>query len=412
MGLRESFLHDEKGGVAIMFALLLVPLLGVAGLALDYTRASSERVVLQNEIDAAVLAGATAGSRETAERLFTSLHGGPLLAANFSLKDNVLKGAATIEVDTVLLRIFAIPTIEVGVAAAAEIGAGDPVCILVKSPNASQALLVNSGVKISAPKCQMHVRSAVAGGAMINNGGNIDMSRVCFKSPNFTENGSVIPRREKNCDAIDDPYAGKLPVTTAKSSWDYPNDTNFNSGTVTIPVAGKSYRKINSGASTLNMKPGTYGDINFNGSPTVNFEPGVYVVTGTWNMNGGRYAGTDVTFYFASNNAKFQVNSSSRMQLSAPTSGDYANILIYEAHTNANGQSIAWNGNADQKLNGLIYLPSRQLTFNSTSKISSDRISLVVDRLTLNNIDWTFSPLSGRTMSSGGSGTNTARLIN
>ncbi|WP_162707235.1 TadE/TadG family type IV pilus assembly protein [Phyllobacterium sophorae] len=55
----RDFLRDRSGATAVTFTLLLVPLLGVTGLAVDYSRASNERVTLQNAADAAVLAGAS-----------------------------------------------------------------------------------------------------------------------------------------------------------------------------------------------------------------------------------------------------------------------------------------------------------------------------------------------------------------
>ncbi|QND51631.1 hypothetical protein HB779_06760 [Phyllobacterium sp. 628] len=55
----KDFLKDKSGATALTFGLLLVPLLGMTGLAVDYTRASSDRADLQNAADAAVLWGAS-----------------------------------------------------------------------------------------------------------------------------------------------------------------------------------------------------------------------------------------------------------------------------------------------------------------------------------------------------------------
>lgn len=55
----KQFLRDKRGATALTFGLLLVPLMGMTGLAVDYTRASSQRAELQNAADAAVLWGAS-----------------------------------------------------------------------------------------------------------------------------------------------------------------------------------------------------------------------------------------------------------------------------------------------------------------------------------------------------------------
>lgn len=43
-----TFLRDETGAIALVFALLLVPMLGAVGLAVDYQRLSTARQFLQS----------------------------------------------------------------------------------------------------------------------------------------------------------------------------------------------------------------------------------------------------------------------------------------------------------------------------------------------------------------------------
>jgi Flp pilus assembly protein TadG len=52
---KSSIWCDTRGNIATVFALTLVPVLGLGGLALDYSRASSAKVRLQRAADAAVL---------------------------------------------------------------------------------------------------------------------------------------------------------------------------------------------------------------------------------------------------------------------------------------------------------------------------------------------------------------------
>jgi len=49
------YLKDCRGGVAPMFAIVIVPLIGVAGAALDYTRASAARAAMQASLDSTAL---------------------------------------------------------------------------------------------------------------------------------------------------------------------------------------------------------------------------------------------------------------------------------------------------------------------------------------------------------------------
>ena len=52
----KAFLHDMAGNIAITTALLAVPLMGAAGLAVDYTVFTNQKFSLQEAADAAVLA--------------------------------------------------------------------------------------------------------------------------------------------------------------------------------------------------------------------------------------------------------------------------------------------------------------------------------------------------------------------
>jgi hypothetical protein len=51
----------KRGNVAVIFALSAMPVLGIAGLALDYSRISAARDRLQSSVDAAIVAAAASG---------------------------------------------------------------------------------------------------------------------------------------------------------------------------------------------------------------------------------------------------------------------------------------------------------------------------------------------------------------
>jgi Flp pilus assembly protein TadG len=65
------FLKDRRGGVAPMFALAIVPVFGLVGAAVDYSRASSVRTGMQSAIDATALAMAKLAPTLTAAQLQT-----------------------------------------------------------------------------------------------------------------------------------------------------------------------------------------------------------------------------------------------------------------------------------------------------------------------------------------------------
>jgi Flp pilus assembly protein TadG len=76
----RNFLRQEQGAVAVIFGLTVIPLLGFAGAAMDYSRASSDRTKMQHAADATALMLAKDGRgmtdaqlRERGGKFFKSL---------------------------------------------------------------------------------------------------------------------------------------------------------------------------------------------------------------------------------------------------------------------------------------------------------------------------------------------------
>ncbi|MBL8574373.1 MAG: pilus assembly protein [Hyphomicrobiaceae bacterium] len=64
----QKMRKDQRGNVAVVFALATLPVLGLMGSAMDYSRATRVRNHLQHAADAAALAGANATDKADAER--------------------------------------------------------------------------------------------------------------------------------------------------------------------------------------------------------------------------------------------------------------------------------------------------------------------------------------------------------
>ncbi len=48
------------------------------------------------------------------------------------------------------------------------------------------------------------------------------------------------------------------------------------------------------------------------------------------------------------------------------------------------------NGTAGSSFQGLLYLPSREVTINSVSNVTSDKVTMVFSSLILNATNWKF----------------------
>jgi prepilin-type N-terminal cleavage/methylation domain-containing protein len=90
-------------------------------------------------------------------------------------------------------------------------------------------------------------------------------------------------------------------------------------------------------------------------SPTGTLSPGVYVLQAGFNLNGQQaVVGDGVLIYVTG--GSFTVSGQATLRITAPTSGTYAGISIWQAASDTNAFSIAGNGGASS-VGGLIYAP-------------------------------------------------------
>ncbi len=365
---------DEHGSVAIITALLMTVMLGAVGLALDYGRASSTRIEMQNALDIAVLAGAQNISSDpvaAAQRSFNANRDIREIAPptpTFSVNGTRIEGILSATIQTRFMKVMGISAVDMSVKAAAGAKPGADVCILVLDTSASQAFLVNNGANVTAPRCEIDVKSRATNAGVFNAGTTIAVAKTCIESNSILDNGGNHPNLQTECRTASDPFAGKLPVPSSSSC--LATSLNFNGGNVSL-------------------SPGVYcGGINFNAAPNVTLAPGLYVIKGgDWNVNGGNWTGTGVTFYFA-DSSRIQFNSAVAASMTAPTSGAYRDIVMFEAD-GLSPSPFVFNDSLNFDLRGLVYLPSRDVIFNGGSQARAKQMTIVVNTLILDQTKWT-----------------------
>jgi Flp pilus assembly protein TadG len=398
------FCRANDGNISVYFALAAIPIIGAIGGAVDFSKANDVKARLQNSLDAAVLAGVTQASAQqvsTATAVFNGDYVGKYGATatpSFTQNaDGSLTGTASTSVNLSFLTLLGMTTLPVTSAATAAPGAQatSKVCILLVNQLDYQALLVNSGAVLNAPSCEVHVASTQNPAAMFN--ATLNVKHICVKGANIVKNGGVTPPVVTSCATISDPFAGKLPTVSTNNCSSIPsanNNLNYNSNSGAAVLGSGVYGSINFNNTSATLNPGVFcGSINFNGvtNGTVTLNPGLYEIHGIWNVNSGwTVNGSGVTLYFVDQNAGVHFNSTTSATLSAPTTGTYANILIYEP--GGLTTSYATIDSSTLTLTGLIYLPSRDLTVNSTSNLSSTGLTMVLSTLTLNATNWNIAP--------------------
>lgn len=406
--LLERFRHcwrDRSGNFGIISAALAPILLVSAGGALDAASAYNTKVEMQAQLDAAMLAAARKSGKTAQEleaRNFLGLDAEQDLIderVGFTLTvnaDGSLTGDYDQEVDNRFLGIIGLSRYTVGVlstvAASPEGAAGGNGCIYALG-NQSQAVLINSGANVKSTKCEVHVHSTSNPAFIMNAGATIDTARFCVKGGNYIKNGGTLSNLQTKCAAEADPYAGKMPEPQVQA-----NCTT--SGTMD--------------GQNITLQPGKHCGTTFNGSPTITFKPGLHIISGRMIINSGATVKAEgVTFYFPDVNSEIRANGGLTFTATAPTSGPYKDILMFEKTSDASNnrypQQYVFNGSKGEILKGIIHLPNRNVTYNSTTNQTSN-ITLVVNTIIMNSANWKIEPLSAAGSTSTG-GLSNPRIL-
>ena len=131
----RRFQREQRGNITILFTLLLVPMMGFVGAAVDYSRANAVKAALQASLDATALMLAKTAGVQTSDELTTL--GQSLFNAQFTRADantpkltvNYTPGSSTIvlngsaSVATTFLRILGFENLKVDSSAMATWGA-------------------------------------------------------------------------------------------------------------------------------------------------------------------------------------------------------------------------------------------------------------------------------------------------
>lgn len=372
----KNYIQSTSGNISVVFALSL----GIVGLvvaaAIDLTNIQSVEASMQDALDNATVLAAKIHKEDDFEEnsvfFFSSNFEEPKnstsLTVQFDADKEEIIGTATLNVPLMFGGVLDLKVVNIKAKSVIKLvqSKASP-CIIALSTTASPGILINSGAKINAPNCSVQSNSELNSSMTVNGGTNLNVKKFCVAGSNIINNtGGEISGLETDCETESDPYSGRYPVPDS-TTCDY-NHGNFSE-------------------MNISLSPGVYcGWFNFNNSNSnVTFAPGLYVLkNGGWNVNGGRWSGDGITFYYA-DNSKIQFNSGVSASFTAPVSGDYSGVFMTETANPFGGRSsFILNDSRGFEFEGVMYLPNRRVTFNSGSSFRSYTMDLVADTFIIN----------------------------
>lgn len=368
-----DFLRDQRGAAAILLAIAFPVLVGGLALGAEAGYWFLTQRQLQQAADlgahaAAVIKRSGGDADQMREAAVTVASGSGFNATTDALTvySPPESGAYEANADGVEVRvsreqkryftlIYAKEPVPIGARGVALVSGGATACLLALSGSAPGAVAVSGSASVTFEGCDVASNSN-ASDSFLMSGGNATLTSGCVNTVGgaSTTAGLTLtncPAVREDAPAAADPYADiaepEITGTCQNGSVGSPNSTTMLDPTEDHPSGVKSMRFC-SGLSI---------------SGTVTLEPGLYIVEGgDFRINSNAQVfGAGVTFYLA-DGVETTFNGSAALDLSAPTAGPYAGMLIFGSRSGS-GLQHKVNGTAASELEGAIYTPASHVDF-------------------------------------------------
>jgi Flp pilus assembly protein TadG len=377
----RRMLCEPSGSAAVLFAVLVPVLVGLAAVMTDTLNAHRIRTKLQTAVDAAALATAgemrlwSAGAvalvesgRATTKAQLAGLGVAADIeqAAAITVELDQAKSSVRISASAALpnlsSRLLGAKPTQVAASASAVLRGSQKICLVGLEPQTSSSLFIQNNAKVQAPDCSTFSNS-VMGGAGLKVDGLLESARICTAGGYTGGSGNYVPKLPITCPRLKDPLAGRAKLPSS-------------------PCALNAPATVITGVTQLS--PGTHcGGISIKNKAVVTLVPGTHVISnGSLLVEaGGTLKGDYVTLYFTglrSTPSPMTFEPNSTVSLSASKSGPAAGMLIFQEPGLPYYSTYSIKSTGASRLLGTIYLPQGTLEVDVSGKISESAAFTVV----------------------------------
>lgn len=379
----RRFASCRSGNFAVLTAILAVPILGAAGMGITLAQRELLETELQQELDAAVLAGTSPGYRSLDEnrlKIAYSLVGyNPKsfidesdteisvdASKGFEVNGTNVSGFSTADMPNMFTYFAGSDFLKIHVTAKAEKVASLPICILALNPDEERSIEVYGNASVDAPDCVIMANSTDGEG--IKQYGQDSYIHAAGIGVSGSYSGAnLTPKPHAEVEPVDDPYFA-LPVPDSGACIDAENKLS---------------------QAEVELQPGTYcGGINISPQSKITMAPGIYIMKdGPLRIGAGSsLQGSEVLIALVGENSILDVSANSSIRLTSPKSGVYANIQFMSdrvAEGKFKGEEWTTISSSEFEFDGVMYLPEHDIWFKGGSQINanSPTLAFVADQL-------------------------------
>ncbi len=371
---------SERGSVLIMTAAMMVALMGFMGLGLDVGMLYQHRRVLQTAADAGALGGGaeiyrgqtslitSSALAATAENGYADGTEGvtvtvnrPPLSGSYVGDDDAVEVLIAQPSPSYFMRVFGWTSVGVSARAVAWAGANDRNCIYVMEDTDQNAFSYNSSARLDAA-CGLRVNSGDSWGTHLTSNANVSV-----ESASLT--GSYV---EESSSALDAASGVRTDV------WPRAPDPL---GYLVEPASGLGcgFVDLELDQPVAILWPGVYcGTLTLKNNTRATLMPGLYVIRGgpLKTESNSILEGDGVTIFLTEGGGydfePMSFQSSSIVDLSAPTAGPYAGILFWgDDDAGQETDMHRFESVSTHRLEGTLYFPRHILSIESSSVITA-----------------------------------------
>ena len=378
----RRLLRNKDGNTLIMLAAALPLLIAASAIGVDTIQVTVAKRQLQREADSAALAGAySARASEDVNAAVTrdlEINGTIPLSASptvqnapatgpYAGNNRAVRVVLTAQRSVPFIGFFTGSSMDIQVEATAAAMYSGQFCVVSLENTAVTGISFSGSTQVNLG-CGVSTNSSAAQAVTADGSSQVTASPIAAVG-GVASSGS---------------YIGD----TILMSGSYPQSDPFaNLANPTVPSPCQPELRVQP-TDNITISPGCYRGMDIKG--TVNMQPGTYVINGGVLAFGSQanVTGAGVTFVLTSSNATsdpssiatISMHGGAVLNISAPATGDYAGVLMYQDRRAPLNNSFI-NGNTASSFQGAFYFPSQQLTFNGNTGMHTECIQFVARRM-------------------------------
>ena len=378
---------DRSGASAMVVGLVLIALVGLAGLATEGSSWYVTKRTMQGAADAGAFSAVLAGTNYSKQaKAVTAIDGfvdqsnstivtvnQPPASGNYTSITNAVEVIIQQPQTRLFSNLYLVANPVVSARAVAVPGSGDD-CVLALNNSVSGAISGGGTTNVNLVKCGLADNSRSSSAFTVSGGASITADSASIVGGLSTSNGGSLttvstPVPVTGASPVADPYANV--AIPAYAGCDYNNWSPLH-GNKSVDAGGGikvvcGGIKLNAG-STLSLSNGTFildgGSLDVAGGATLNLSNATLILTSSTGSSFGTVT----------------INGGATVNATAPTTGALSGIAFY-VDRNAPSATENFNGGSSQTITGAVYAPTAVVNYTGGVTTGAGCTQIVADQV-------------------------------